>query len=133
MSKLGRQQPLARIPRPSRRATDRLRARAAPLRLLAGLPAARPPRPAPAAPLSHGGVPVPARSYIYMGFGPSSWDRAKIALPAFRVYTSDHPPALRRHIEWATQAGTYGCSVRWKSIPIRTRRLPHPIYAGTTL
>ncbi len=121
MSNLGRQRPLAIVPSPTRQAARRLRAGIAALLLLAGLVAAGPPRPAPAAPLNHWSVPVLAHYYIW--FDPSSWDRAKIDLPALGPYSSDDPAVMRQHVAWARAAGIDGFIVSWKSTPTLNRRL----------
>jgi hypothetical protein len=122
MSKLGRQRPCAIVPRSTRRAAGRLRVRAAILLRCGGPSAAIPPRPAPAAPLNHWGVLVPAHYYIWCD--PSSSDRTKIDVPALRPSSSDNPAVRRQQVAWAKQPCIDGFIVSWKSTPTLNRRLP---------
>jgi hypothetical protein len=121
MSHLGRQRPFAIVPPPTRPAAGRLRLGVAALLLFAGWAAASPPRPTPAATVNHWGVPVLAHYYIW--FDSSSWDRAKIDLPALGAYSSDDPQVMRQQVAWAQQAGIDGFIVSWKSTPTLNRRL----------
>ena len=57
---------------------------------------------------------MPVFAYYYIWFDPSSWDRAKIDVPALGRYSSDDPKVMREHIRLAKQAGITGFIVSWK-------------------
>ena len=67
--------------------------------------------------------PVPVFAYYYIWFDPTSWDRAKRDLPLAGKYSSNSATVMRRHIEWAKQAGITGFIVSWKHNPSLDRRL----------
>jgi hypothetical protein len=67
--------------------------------------------------------PVPVLAYYYIWFDHGSWRRAKINYPLLGRYSSDDVSVMRRHVEWAKQAGINGFIVSWKSTPTLNRRL----------
>jgi hypothetical protein len=66
---------------------------------------------------------TPAFAYYYIWFNPTSWQRAKTDYPAIGRYSSDERDVMRRHIQWAKQAGINGFIVSWKSTEVLDRRL----------
>jgi hypothetical protein len=66
---------------------------------------------------------APVFAYYYIWFDRSSWDRAKIDVPALGKYSSDDPKVMRQQIRWAKQAGITGFIVSWKHSAINDRRL----------
>jgi hypothetical protein len=70
---------------------------------------------------SHPAAPVFA--YYYIWFDRSSWDRAKIDVPALGKYSSDDPNVMRQHIRLAKRAGITGFIVSWKHSATNDRRL----------
>jgi hypothetical protein len=68
-------------------------------------------------------TPIPVLAYYYIWFDPGSWDRAKTDYPMLGRYSSDDADVMRRHVQWAKQAGIDGFIVSWKNTPVLTRRL----------
>ena len=66
---------------------------------------------------------VPVFAYYYIWFDPTSWNRAKRDYPLAGKYSSNDPAVMRKHIEWAKQAGITGFIVSWKNTPSLDRRL----------
>ena len=99
------------------RRPSRARAAVAALLLLAAASTAAPP-PAKAA-----DRPDPLFAYYYIWFNGTSWDRAKKDYPVLGRYSSDDRGVMRRHVQWAKQAGIDGFIVSWKSTPVLNRRL----------
>jgi hypothetical protein len=89
---------------------------AAALLVIAGLGASAPPARA-------AGAPDPVFAYYYIWFNAGSWDRAKVDYPLLGRYSSDDRDVMRKHVEWAKQAGIDGFIVSWKSTPVLNRRL----------
>ena len=86
--------------------------------------AGRAPRPRPRRGAAiRGATAVPVFAYYYIWFDPTSWDRAKRDLPLAGKYSSNDATVMRRHIEWAKQAGITGFIVSWKHTPSLDRRL----------
>jgi hypothetical protein len=75
---------------------------------------------------------VPVLAYYYIWFDPTSWDRAKRDLPLAGKYSSNDATVMRRHIEWAKQAGITGFIVSWKHTPSLDRRLATLINVAET-
>jgi phospholipase C len=69
------------------------------------------------------GAPDPLFAYYYIWFNSGSWNRAKVDYPVLGRYSSDDREVMRRHVEWAKQAGIDGFIVSWKSTPVLNRRL----------
>jgi hypothetical protein len=67
--------------------------------------------------------PDPLFAYYYIWFNGTSWDRAKKDYPLLGRYSSDDRGVMRRHVQWAKQAGIDGFIVSWKSTPVLNRRL----------
>jgi phospholipase C len=67
--------------------------------------------------------PDPLFAYYYIWFNGTSWDRAKKDYPTLGRYSSDDRAVMRRHVQWAKQAGIDGFIVSWKSTPVLNRRL----------
>lgn len=67
--------------------------------------------------------PDPLFAYYYIWFNNTSWDRAKKDYPVLGRYSSDDRGVMRRHVQWAKQAGIDGFIVSWKSTPVLNRRL----------
>jgi hypothetical protein len=59
--------------------------------------------------------PIPVLAYYYIWFNPTSWNRAKTDYPLLGRYSSNEQRAMRKHIEWAKEAGIDGFIVSWKS------------------
>jgi hypothetical protein len=57
---------------------------------------------------------VPVLAYYYIWFDTQSWDRAKTDYPILGRYSSDDADVMRKHIEWAKDAGIDGFIVSWK-------------------
>jgi phospholipase C len=89
---------------------------AAALLAIAALAATGPPARAAAAP-------DPLFAYYYIWFNDGSWNRAKVDYPLLGRYSSDDRDVMRKHVEWAKQAGIDGFIVSWKSTPVLDRRL----------
>jgi hypothetical protein len=69
------------------------------------------------------GQPIPVFAYYYIWFNPNSWDRAKMDYPVLGRYSSSDGAVMRRHVEWAQQAGISGFLVSWKDTAVLDRRL----------
>ena len=69
------------------------------------------------------GPPDPHFAYYYIWFNAGSWNRAKTDYPLLGRYSSDDRDVMRKHVEWAKQAGIEGFIVSWKSTPVLNRRL----------
>ncbi|HET7010205.1 MAG TPA: endo-1,3-alpha-glucanase family glycosylhydrolase [Anaerolineales bacterium] len=67
--------------------------------------------------------PIPLLAYYYIWFDPGSWDRAKSDLPLLGSYSSSDPEVMRRHVQWAKEAGIDGFIVSWKSTDTLNARL----------
>lgn len=67
--------------------------------------------------------PIPVLAYYYIWFNPTSWNRAKSDFPLLGRYSSDEERVMRRHVEWAKQAGIDGFVVSWKSTDTLDPRL----------
>ena len=67
--------------------------------------------------------PDPLFAYYYIWFNNTSWDRAKKDYPLLGRYSSDDRGVMRKHVQWAKQAGIDGFIVSWKSTPVLNRRL----------
>jgi hypothetical protein len=66
---------------------------------------------------------VPALAYYYIWFERRSWGKAKRDTPLLGPYSSDQREVMRRHLQWARQAGLDGFIVSWKSTDKLNRRL----------
>ena len=64
--------------------------------------------------------PIPTLAYYYIWFDPTSWNRAKTDYLLAGRYSSSEQRVMRKHIQWAKQAGIDGWIVSWKSTPIST-------------
>jgi hypothetical protein len=62
-------------------------------------------------------------AYYYIWFNATSWDRAKIDYPLLGRYSSDERQVMRKHVQWAKEAGIDGFIVSWKNTPVLNRRL----------
>jgi Glycosyl hydrolase family 71 len=62
-------------------------------------------------------------AYYYIWFNATSWDRAKIDYPLLGRYSSDERDVMRKHVQWAKEAGIDGFIVSWKNTPVLNRRL----------
>ena len=49
--------------------------------------------------------PTPVFAYYYIWFNTNSWDRAKVDFPLLGRYSSDDTEVMRKHVQWAKQAG----------------------------
>ena len=67
--------------------------------------------------------PDPLFAYYYIWFNADSWNRAKTDYPLLGRYSSDDADVMRKHVQWAKQAGIDGFIVSWKSTPVLNRRL----------
>ena len=66
---------------------------------------------------------VPALSYFYIWFDPTSWNRAKSDIPLAGRYSSDDRSVMQEQVRMAKAAGFDGFIVSWKSTPTLNRRL----------
>ena len=66
---------------------------------------------------------VPVLAFYYIWFDTQSWDRAKTDYPLMGRYSSDDTNVMRKHIEWAKEAGIDGFIVSWKSTEKLNARL----------
>ena len=66
---------------------------------------------------------VPVLAYYYIWFDTQSWDRAKTDYPVLGRYSSDDAEVMRKHIEWAKNAGVDGFIVSWKGTEKLNSRL----------
>ena len=77
-------------------------------------------------PLSAAGTPnqpIPVLAYYYIWFDPNSWNRAKMDYPVLGRYSSSNVAIMRKHVEWAKQAGIDGFLVSWKDTAVLDHRL----------
>jgi hypothetical protein len=66
---------------------------------------------------------VPVLAFYYIWFDSQSWDRAKTDYPLLGRYSSDDADVMRKHVEWAKEAGIDGFIVSWKSTEKLNTRL----------
>ena len=70
-----------------------------------------------------GSDPIPVLAYYYIWYDTTSWDRAKVDVPALGDYSSDDISVMRKHIQEAKAAGINGFIVSWKSTEVLNSRL----------
>jgi len=68
-------------------------------------------------------TPAPILAHYYIWFNASSWDRAKIDVPAIGRYSSDEESVMREQVRLAKQSGIDGFIVSWKHTPVLDARL----------
>jgi hypothetical protein len=76
---------------------------------------------------------VPALAYYYIWFERRSWEKSKRDIPLLGPYSSDRREVMRRHLQWAKQAGLDGFIVSWKGTDKLNRRLEKLAVAAAEL
>ncbi len=71
-------------------------------------------------------------AYYYIWFQKSSWKHAKTDYPLLGRYSSNESWVMRRHIEWAKQAGINGFVVSWKSTSRLNARLARMVQVAAS-